>query len=229
MIDNLPNWINILFLLTTVATIVIFYFANNKPNKLILVLIAWSIAQSILAYNDFYQNNDAVPPRFALVLIPSTLLIIWGLMAKNRTWILESRNIKISTFLHVIRIPMEIVLLYLFIYKMIPELMTFEGRNFDIVAGITALIIGLFNLKGKVSYQLLFAWNVFGLILILFILINGLLSAELPFQQFGFDQPNRALNYFPFILLPAVVVPLVVYTHISDMIKLRTLIKSKSS
>ena len=55
----------------------------------------------------------------------------------------------------------------------------------------------------------------------LFILVNGLLSSELPFQQFGFEQPNRGINFFPFVLLPATVVPIVIWTHLSDIIKLR--------
>ena len=145
---------------------------------------------------------------------------IYSILPKQINWMLQNRDTRLSTFLHTIRIPMEFVLLYLFIYKMIPELMTFEGRNFDIAAGITAIVVGYLHITNKISKQWLIVWNGLGLILIFFILINGLLSTELPFQQFGFDQPNRALNYFPFILLPAIVVPIVIYTHITDIIKL---------
>lgn len=226
MIEHLPNWINLLFIFATVATLVLFYFANNKPNKLILILLAISIGHSLLAYYDFYQNVTAMPPRFALVLVPGTLLIIYGILPKQINWVMENRNTKISTLLHTIRIPMEFVLLYLFIHKMIPESMTFEGINFDILAGITALIIGLLNLNGKISKKVLLIWNVFGLILISIILFTGIFSAELPFQLFAFDEPNRALNYFPFVLLPAIVVPIVVYTHLTDIIKLRRDLKA---
>jgi len=121
---------------------------------------------------------------------------------------------------------MEIVLLQLFIHKMIPELMTFEGRNFDIIMGITAPIIGFLYLKKWLRKKGLLVWNIIGLCLILFILLNGLLSAELPFQQFGFEQPNRALAYFPFVLLPATVVPIVIWTHLTDIIKLIREIKT---
>lgn len=221
MIEHLPNWINLLFMFATLATLVLFYFANNKPNKLILILLVLSIGHSILAYYDFYLNATAMPPRFLLVLAPSILLIIYGILPKQIDWVIKNRNIQISTLLHTIRIPMEIVLLYLFIHKTIPESMTFEGINFDIVAGITALIIGILYWKGKVSKKVLLMWNVFGLILISIILFVGILSAELPIQQFAFDQPNRALTYFPFILLPAIVVPIVIYTHLTDIIKLR--------
>lgn len=229
MIEHLPNWINILFIATTLVTIIFFYFANNKPNRLMLVFLLWVVLHSVLALNGFYQDTLATPPRFTLVIIPSTLIIVYGLLPKQRTWILKNRNTRISTFLHTIRIPMEFVLLYLFIYKMIPELMTFEGRNFDIAAGISAVVVGCLHITNKISKRWLLVWNVFGLILILFILVNGILSAELPFQQFGFDQPNRALNYFPFILLPAIVVPIVIYTHLSDIIKLRAEINNNHS
>jgi hypothetical protein len=46
-------------------------------------------------------------------------------------------------------------------------------------------------------------------------------NTELPFQQFGFAQPNRAVNYFPYVLLPDTIAPIVIWTHISDIIKLR--------
>ena len=44
-------------------------------------------------------------------------------------------NLRILTLLHIVRVPVEIVLYWLFISKAIPGLMTFNGRNFDILAG----------------------------------------------------------------------------------------------
>ncbi len=221
MIENLSNWINILFLLTTIITMVLFYFSNGKPNKIIMVILLWSALQSVIAYSGFYQNTKSIPPRFSLVLLPSTLFLIYGLLTKQRAYVLEKHNIRVSIFLHFVRLPVEIVLLLLFLNNMIPELMTFEGRNFDILAGITSPIVGYLFIKRKLSNTLIIAWNVICLGLVLFILITGVLSLETPFQQFGFEQPNKALFYFPFILLPAVIVPIVIYTHIIDIIKLR--------
>ena len=142
MIENLPNWIELLFLVTFVLTIGLFYNSNGKPKRLTFLIVLWSILQSILAYVGFYQNTDSIPPRFALVLIPATVLIIYGLLPKQQKWISEKRDTRISTFLHSVRLPVEIVLYGLFTYKMIPELMTFEGRNYDIIMGITAPVIG---------------------------------------------------------------------------------------
>ncbi len=226
MIELLPPWISVLFLATSLLTISFFYYANGKPKTLLILIILWSALHSILAYSGFYKVTDSIPPRFGLVLIPAVLIIIYGLLPKQQKWIFEKRNTKISTFLHVVRLPVELVLYALFIHKMVPELMTFEGRNYDILMGITAPIMGWLLLKNIVTKYILLLWNMIGLALVLFILVNGILSAELPFQQFGFDQPNRGVMYFPFILLPATVVPIVIWTHLSDSIKLIKEIKT---
>ncbi|MFK7749482.1 MAG: hypothetical protein AB8B65_13890 [Kordia sp.] len=220
MIENLPNWINWLFLLTGVLTIGIFHYANGKPNKLTYLIIIWSLIQSILAFTGFYEKTDSIPPRFLIVLIPVFITIIYGLTKRPLNYIIENKNTKISTFIHTIRFPVEIVLLYLYINNMMPELMTFEGRNFDILAGISAPIIGLLFLKKIVGRNALIIWNIIGLFLILFVFVNGILSSELPIQIFGFEQPTKAPKYFPFILLPATIVPIIIYSHITDIIKL---------
>lgn len=220
MIENLPNWINLTFLLTVIFAISIFHYSNGQPKKLTWIIVIWSLLQSILAFIGFYKNTSLIPPRFLLVLIPAFTFLIYGLSNKPRSWILQNRRTQRSTFLHTVRIPVEIVLFYLYSYSMIPELMTFEGRNFDILAGITAPIVGLLWVKKSIGRKTLIAWNFLALGLVLFILFNGVLSSELPIQMFGFEQPNKAINYFPFILLPATVVPLVIYTHITDIVKL---------
>ena len=227
MIENLPIWIEILFILTCIVAIGLFYYSNNKPKILTLFIILLSIVQSFLAYNDFYQNTDSFPPRFLFIILPSVLIIIYGLLPKQIAWIINNRNTKISNFIHIVRLPVEIILLHLFLNKMVPQLMTFEGINYDILVGFTAPIIGLLYLKNKISKNFLMCWNIIGLILVVSIMTIGLLSAELPFQQFGFEQPNRGLQYFPFILLPALIVPLMIYVHITDIIKLKREIRTK--
>ncbi|MEO1486542.1 MAG: hypothetical protein AAFU57_12395 [Bacteroidota bacterium] len=220
MIDNLPHWIDILFIATCILTLLLFHYANGKPLKVTLGIVLWCIAHSVLALNGFYQITDTIPPRFGWVLVPSMLLIIFGLLPKQQKWVLEKRNTVISTFLHTVRLPVEIVLFGLFVNQMIPELMTFEGRNFDILMGITAPIVGYLLLKRRISKKVLLAWNIVGLFLVTFIEVNGILSAELPFQQFAFDQPNRGISYFPYVLLPATIVPIVIWTHLSDILVL---------
>lgn len=220
MIENLPIWIDWVFIFTVLLTIGWFHFANGKPQKLTLVIIIWSMGQAILAHSGFYQRTELMPPRFLIVIIPVLAFIIFGLTKKRLNWITENRQIELSTFLHTIRIPVEIVLFYLFVNEMVPELMTFDGRNYDILAGLSAPIIGILWSKKYIGRKTLIVWNIIALLSVLSIFANGILSSELPIQMFGFEQPNKAINYFPFILLPATIVPIVIYTHITDIIKL---------
>jgi hypothetical protein len=220
MIAEIPTWIEALFLVVCFLTIGLFYFANGKSKKVVSLILLWSLIHSFLAYFGFYNNTDQSVPRFGLVLIPSFIIILYGLLPKQMEWVIKHRNTNISTFLHSIRFPVEMVLFQLFIYEMVPKLMTFEGRNYDIIIGLTAPLIGYLYIRNKLNEKALIVWNSIGLCFIIFILINGVLSAELPFQQFAFDQPNKAVNYFPFILLPATIVPIVIWTHLSDILKL---------
>lgn len=229
MIEGLPYWIELLFLFTAVLTILLFYISFNRPIKLLVVIISIGIIHSILASNLFYRVTDAMPPRFVLVLLPATIIITYGLLSKRRGWIISNKKILISTLLHTIRIPVEICLYFLFIHETIPENLTFSGRNFDIVIGSTAPVIAFLYSRKVIGLKALLAWNVIGLGFIFFILGDGILSSELPFQQFAFDQPNKGMTFFPFILLPAVVVPIVIYTHLSDIIKIRSELKTKNT
>lgn len=214
MINNLPIWIETLFLVATFFTLKFYCDSNNKPKKSLIIIVLFGVINSILAYNGFYENVSAMPPRFSLVLLPSILFIAYGLTKKSLSKIEQNRNIRLSTLLHTVRIPVEIVLVYLFYNGMIPQIMTFEGWNFDILIGITAPLVTFFFLKNR---KVLIFWNFIGLIFIINILVLGLLSGELPFQQFAFDQPNKAVQFYPFILLPAIIVPIVIYTHITDL------------
>ncbi len=95
--------------------------------------------------------------------------------------------------------------------------MTFEGRNFDILSGLTAPIIAWLAFRnGKTNPPLLIVWNIFALLLLINIVTNAVLSIPAPFQQMAFEQPNRAVLYFPFVCLPALVVPIVLFSHLAS-------------
>ena len=228
MIPDLPAHLNWIFLALAAYTIVMFHYSNGKNLRVTLMIIAWSILQCLLAYFGFFMDTEALPPRFTFVLLPATLAIVYTLLPKQRGRVIADRNLRVSTFLHLVRVPVEFCLFLLFTHKMIPELMTFEGRNFDIIAGITAPIIGFLYLKNRIGTRGMLAWNLVGLGLVLFILFNGILSSELPFQMFAHDQPNAAMKYFPFILLPATIVPIVVFAHLADILKLKSILKGQN-
>jgi hypothetical protein len=213
--NNLPVYISVIFVVTTLLALAIFYKAAHRSRNFLIVMFAWMIIQTILALKYFYTLTTTIPPRIILLGMPPLLIIICLFVTTRGRRFLDGLDIKWLTILHVIRIPVEFVLLWLSMNKVIPQLMTFEGRNFDIISGITAPIIYYFVfVKNSSGKNLLLAWNFICLALLLNIVLNAVLSVPTAFQQFAFDQPNIAILYFPFNLLPAVVVPLVLLSHL---------------
>lgn len=221
MIAHLPMYVNIVFILTTLLTVFLFYKAGNLSKINLGILGLWLLLQAVLSYVGFYTVTNTTPPRFVLLALPAVLLIIFlFITAKGRVY-LNNLDAKTITLLHVVRIPVELCLYWLFLHKSIPQLMTFEGRNFDILAGLTAPMIFYFGyVKNKLGKTVLLLWNFICLGLLLNIVINAVLSAPSNFQQFAFEQPNTAILYFPFVWLPCCIVPLVLLAHLVCIRKL---------
>ncbi len=141
--------------------------------------------------------------------------------SKTRTW-LNTFDLKMITYLHIVRIPVELVLLWLFLGGYVPELLTFEGRNFDVLAGLTAPVVALLAFgKNKINRPLLWLWNIFSIVLLMNVLVHAVLSTPSAMQQFGFEQPNIAVMKFPFLLLPAIIVPIVLLSNIAGFVLLK--------
>jgi hypothetical protein len=223
--ENLPIYIALLFGLTTAVTIFIFYKATGRSSKVLFILLGWLLLQTIVSLSGFYTNTDVLPPRFLLLVIPPFLLIASLFIFKKGRRFIDSLDIKLLTLLHIIRVPVELVLLFLLINKAIPKIMTFEGQNFDILSGLLSPVVYYFVfVKNKWGKPVLLAWNFICLALLINIVTIAVLTLPYPLQQLAFDQPNRAVLYFPFVLLPGVVVPLVLFSHLASI---RLLVSSR--
>lgn len=225
MIENLPQYVSIAFILTTFLTVGFFIYAVKRgafsatATKVLTFLIPfWLFFQAVLALGGFYLQIDAMPPRLPLFGILPALLAIISLFVFARKDFVSRLPLKILTILHIVRIPVELVLLWLFQAGQVPRLMTFEGRNFDILSGLTAPVIYWLAFRGgKINRPLLVIWNLIALGLLANIVTNAVLSFPFSFQQFAFDQPNRGLLYFPFIWLPTLIVPIVLFSHLASL------------
>ena len=237
MIENLPTYISLTFGLTTVTTLFLFIWTIKKSNSeltrkkatpIFIGLTIWLTIQAVLTFKNIYNSDtNSFPPKIMLIGILPTILTIILLFAtsKGRQFI-DSLPLKNLTYLNIVRIPVEIILFWLFLNKAIPELMTFEGRNFDILAGITAPIVAYFGLtKTKLNRQTILIWNFICLGLLINIVVNALFSAPSPIQKFAFDQPNIAILNFPFSWLPTFIVPIVLFGHLTSI---RQLLKRKT-
>jgi hypothetical protein len=233
----IPLYISITFIVTTIATLLLLYRAVSRSASpqtrvaakyIFIGLLLWLAVQAVLTLNHVYSKNlTALPPVIVLPgILPVILLIVFLFATKKGRLFIDSLPLADITYIHIVRIPVEIVLYWLFVQKTIPQLMTFEGRNFDIIAGITAPFVAWFGIiKAKLSPKIIIAWNIICLGLLLNIVVNALLSAPTPLQQFAFEQPNIAILYFPFSWLPVFIVPVVLFAHLVSLRQLMRKVK----
>jgi len=232
MLEKLPAYVNIVFILTTLLTMFIFHWAlknsgneklRSKTNIITIILIAWLFLQGVLSIKGIYSNGtDFMPPKiFLLGILPNFIMYAWLFLSKSGKVIIDNLPIEKLTYLHLVRIPVEFVLWWLFLNKAIPQIMTFEGWNYDIIMGLTAPFIIYFGFKKrKISPKMMIAWNAIGILFLIFIFTIAILSSPFPLQQLAFDQPNIGILHFPFSWLATFIVPVVVLGH---MVSIRQL------
>lgn len=224
----LPNSSIFLVLFFGLTTLLCFYlvfqvlkssiFLKPKSLPISIFFTFWLTIQAVLTLGGFYANNpNSFPPKIVLFgILPMMVLTISLLIIPQSRKVIDSFSIVSLTYLHIVRIPVEIALYWLFLQKAIPEIMTFEGRNFDILAGITAPIMVYLYKKGM-NPKFLIGWNIISLVLLANIVFTAIFSTETPLQKFGFEQPNIAIIHFPFSWLATFIVPAVLFSHLASL------------
>jgi len=219
--EQLPTYIGIVFILTTLLTLLLLYKATNNSKPVIIIVLVWLALQAVVSLSGFYTITNSTPPRFGLLLMPPIIFIIIVFLTKKGKALIDSFEVKMLTLLHIIRIPVELTLFWLYLHNVIPQVMTFEGRNFDILCGITAPSVYYFGyVKSVLGKGVLIGWNIVCLLLLANIVVTAVLSASYSAQRFGFGLPGFALFYFPFSWLPCCIVPAALMAHLVTLRRL---------
>lgn len=225
MLHGFPTQVPLVFYAALLFAVTMFLLATKHKKIVLIFLILWLGIQSALGMDEFFIKTNDTPPRIMQMLFPIIVLILFLFGTVRGRRFIDGLDLKWITLLHSMRILIELLLYWLFSLHLVPQDMTFEGKNFDIFSGITAPMVFYFGfVKKKMSKNLVIAWNVICLALVINVMVIGILSVPASFQQINFDQPNIAVLFFPINLLPAFIVPVVVFSH---LVALRQLIRNK--
>ncbi|MEO9805681.1 MAG: hypothetical protein ABJF04_20655 [Reichenbachiella sp.] len=179
---------------------------------------AWIAVVSIASLTGFSANFDTLPPRPAIFVVIPVIALVFILRSKTTGQILKTIPPQHLINMHLFRIPVELLLWMLLLAEITPIQMTFEGRNFDILIGLTApLIAYLAFANGKFNKKMAIGWNIFGLALLVNILVIAVLSMPTPLRVFMNEPANTEVAMFPVIFLPAILVPIAYYFHIFSL------------
>jgi hypothetical protein len=195
-------------------------FSHEKKNRifygLLGAIVLWLIIISLLAGIQFFNDFSTLPPKFFLVVIIPLILILYFAFRDETKEILLNISAQNIVYLQTFRVFVEILLWMLFIDNLLPFQMTFEGYNFDIVAGLTAPFAGYFAARRQSPFWLKF-WNFCCLGLLINIVTIAVISTPVPFRVFMNEPANTIVTQFPIVWLPGLLVPLAYTLHILSL------------
>lgn len=227
---NVPVYVTqILYVIVFILLFCIYYALNyayaalnySKRQKIIafvavtILLFGWLVLIAVVAGTGHLQNYTALPPRILVAVIPPALAISYISVSERVNSLLKvippSWLITVQSF----RIIMEIFLLLMFLNGAMPKQLTFEGRNFDIITGISAPIFSyLYFYKGSVQKIVILLWNAAGLLLVTNVLLIDIFSVPGPLRKFMNEPSNIIITFYPYVWIPAFIVPFAYLMHI---------------
>lgn len=196
-------------------------FTDQERRRLgmrsLLVLAAWLAFTGVLAIRGVYLDTDSMPPKILLIAAPAIIAGIVLARLKTAARILDATEPSFIVGAQSFRLVIEILFYFLLINNAMPELMTFEGRNMDIIVGLTALPFAMLYKRGKISDHALRIWNYVGLAILFNVMIHGILSSPSPMQQIQTVPVNDFMLHFPFVWLIALLVPTALTGHLLSL------------
>lgn len=198
--------------------------------KLSLILGIWLLLLLGLSSSGFLSDFSTFPPRIMLVPVIAVVTLVWIVISNKSNQAIDLLPpgwiVKMQGF----RVIVELFIWWAYLDGDLPVQMTFEGRNFDILIGLTApLVAFLWLQENKVRPALVITWNVLGILVLLNIVVIAVLSMPTPMQYFTNEPANTLVSTFPWILLPGILVVLAVVLHLLSIKQMVRFLKGRAA
>jgi hypothetical protein len=192
-------------------------------------IAVWLGATAALASTGVFSEFDRRPPTLMVVVVASFLLFAFATSNATATRLVRAAPPHWAIALQTMRVPIELGLWALFVLGKLPVHLTFEGRNFDVVVGVTAPFVAFALARGWIGKRIAIAWNVGSLAAL--VNIVGMAVTTLP-GPFHLDWPgvsNVVLTTAPLVWLPTFFVPVALFGHLVSLRQLRRSEERRSS
>lgn len=191
--------------------------------NLLITFFCWLVFSYGWSRFGIMNNFNFFPFNVApVILVPLIVVLLFSFSKAVKEILLQLPHENIIK-LQVFRFYVEVMLWALFASALLPVQMTFEGRNFDVITGVTAVLLTTrfsgFVLIEKLPKVVLVIWNIAGLVLLVNIVVIAILSMPSPLRYFMNEPANTIVTEFPISLLPAFLVPLAYLLHILSLRK----------
>jgi len=196
------------FVLLSLALAAFVGWWSRRP----LIPALWLLLTAGLALGGVLQLIVVPPPLLLLLVVGLVGLVSWHGRGRWR-----DIPLRLLVGMQSFRIVVELLIHLAVVEGVAPEQLTWTGLNFDLLTGLSALL--LFPFAERLPRWALMIWNLLALGLLINVVTVAILSLPLPIQQF--EPVNAWVAFFPFQWLPMVMVMLAALGHVALFRRLR--------
>ncbi|MGE0039616.1 MAG: hypothetical protein AB7H88_14615 [Vicinamibacterales bacterium] len=167
--------------------------------------VLWMAATWAAAESGWLGDFERNPPPFMLLAVGVIVLGVVLAMSPIGDRLARGLPLWVLVGVQAFRVPLELLMHRAYYEGLMPVQMSYEGLNFDIVTGATAVALAAALATTRVPRWLVGLWNLLGLALLVNVIVVAVLSTP-RFQFFGPDHLNVWVTLAPFVWLPAVMV-----------------------
>lgn len=226
MLTNAPPAVGVLFVAVVVGMLGLVLWGAARAARRVgpralqgvrgagIAVAGWLALTGVLAGRGFFDDFQVMPPRM-LLAVGLPLLALLALAFSRRLealWAALPPAWPVAA--QAFRIPVEIVLWRLAVAGAIPELLSFHGRNWDILVGLSAPVVAYACFVRRAwPAAVAVWWNWAGILILLNVVVHAQLSAPTPWRVYVTDPPTTFIAAWPYIWLPAFLVPVAWLLH----------------
>jgi hypothetical protein len=188
--------------------------AGTGSLVMIAVALVYLVIPAVLASRGVLDRYSPMPAPALMMIIVIAIVTLGITLSPVGARVIAAMGLPALIGFQVFRIPVEWLLYRLYQEGVVPVQMTYAGRNFDLVSGVTAGVLALWLMRGHRSHAIVLAWNVLGLALLINIVAIAVLSTPVPFRRFPEGPANVLPSLFPYVWLPTVLVQMALAGHV---------------
>src|SRR6185312_9205977 len=141
-----------------------------------LGLVVWLAIIGVAGAGGFLNDVNSTPPPVARIMIPTLIMVVYLAFSRFGDRLVRGLHFEEMIGLQAFRLPVEMILLGFYFEGKIPISMTVEGRNFDVITAVTAILIAFLLYTGTLSRKFIWAWNILGLTLLFNVALTAILT-----------------------------------------------------
>jgi hypothetical protein len=181
-------------------------------------IAGWLALTAIVAKAGFFSDFASRPPHLMMGVVGALLLFTFTTRSKTATRLLAVMPLTWPILIHSMRIVVELGLWGLYEQGQLPKHLTFEGRNFDVLVGLTAPVVAFALSRKWIGTKVLIGWNIASICVLANIVIMAITSIPGPLHLDSWPGPaNTIVAEFPYVWLPTFLVPVALFGHIVSL------------